>query len=455
MSALENPGNERLSPEKSGKAASKADLIKRFLAPKPASGQVPKAVMNSENQPKSARRIPTEFTRFDQFPGYKQQKMMADAAKLLGAYNPFFGMHEGIAGATTVIGGKECINFSNYDYLGLSGDARVQQVAIDAIHTYGTSVSASRIVSGERPIHRALERAIADAYGVDDAIVFVSGHATNVAVIGHLFGAKDLILHDSLVHNSALVGAQLSGATRRSFPHNDLDALEHLLIELRDRFERVLIVVEGPYSMDGDIPDLATLVTLKQRHGAFLMVDEAHSFGVLGANGFGIREHAAIAAKEVDIWMGTLSKALAGCGGYIAGESALIEQLKYNAPGFVYSVGMAPAVAGASLAAITILQEEPWRVTKLQKNGQYFLAQARAAGLDVGLSQGYCVIPVVIGKSLSAVKLSHRLRQHNINVQPIIHPAVEERAARLRFFISCAHTETHIDQTLNTLKSQI
>ncbi|MHB8921472.1 MAG: aminotransferase class I/II-fold pyridoxal phosphate-dependent enzyme [Halothiobacillus sp.] len=451
MSALEKPGNEQLSPEKSGKAASKADLIKRFLAPK----QAPKAAMNPENQTKSARKISTEFTRFDQFPGYKQQKMMADAAKLLGAPNPFFCVHEGISGATTVIGGKECINFSNYDYLGLSGDARVQQAAIDAINTYGTSVSASRIVSGERPIHRVLERAIADAYGVDDAIVFVSGHATNVTVIGHLFGAKDLILHDALIHNSTLVGAQLSGATRRSFPHNDLEALEHLLIELRDRFERVLIVVEGLYSMDGDIPDLAALVALKQRYGAFLMVDEAHSFGVLGAHGLGICEHAGVDANDVDIWMGTLSKALAGCGGYIAGESALIEQLKYNAPGFVYSVGMAPAVAGASLAAVTILQEEPWRVTKLQKNGQYFLAQAKAAGLDVGLSQGYCVIPVVIGKSLSAVKLSHRLRQQNINVQPIIHPAVEERAARLRFFISCTHTESQINETINSINSLV
>ncbi|MGD9888324.1 MAG: aminotransferase class I/II-fold pyridoxal phosphate-dependent enzyme [Halothiobacillaceae bacterium] len=428
---------------------SKADLIKRFLSPKSA----PNTSVASGNQTAPTRKINPQFTQFDQFPGYKQQKMMQDAAKLLGAANPFFGLHEGTASATTLINGKECINFSSYDYLGLSGDARVQQAAMDAIKTYGTSVSASRIVSGERPIHQMLERALADAYEVDDAIVFVSGHATNVSVIGHLFGAKDLILHDALIHNSALVGAQLSGATRRSFAHNDTQALEQILVELRDRFERVLIVVEGIYSMDGDAPNLPELVRIKQRYGAFLMVDEAHSFGVLGAHGLGLREHANVPSRDVDIWMGTLSKALAGCGGYIAGSQALVEQLRYGAPGFVYSVGMAPAVAAASHQALNIMRQEPERVAMLQKNGQYFLKQAQAAGLDTGLSQGFCVVPIVIGKSLSAVKLSQKLLNHGINAQPIIHPAVEERAARLRFFISCAHTEHQIDHSISFLKS--
>jgi len=435
---------------KAGQKASKADLIKRFLSPKAAL----KPLTASESGTAAIRKYKPELTQFDQFEGYKQQKMMQDAAKLLGAPNPFFGLHEGTAGATTRIKGQECINFSSYDYLGLSSDARVQQAAIDAIKTYGTSVSASRIVSGERPVHQALERALADAYGVDDALVFVSGHATNVAVIGHLFGAKDLILHDSLIHNSALVGAQLSGATRRSFPHNDTAALEHILSERRDQFERVLIVAEGVYSMDGDTPNLPELVRIKQRYGAFLMVDEAHSFGVLGARGLGLREHTGVPAQDVDIWMGTLSKALAGCGGYIAGNSALIEQLRYGAPGFVYSVGMAPAVAAASYQAVQILLNEPERVASLQKNGHYFLNQAKALGLDTGLSQGYCVVPIVIGKSLKAVKLSHLLLEQGINAQPIIHPAVEERAARLRFFISCAHTKAQIDLCLGALNTR-
>jgi 8-amino-7-oxononanoate synthase len=424
---------------------SKADLIKRFLAPKTA--------MDSGGQPAAIKTYPVEFTRFDQFPGYKQQKMMRDAAELLGAPNPFFGLHGGTAGATTLIDGKECINFSSYDYLGLSGDERVQQAAKEAIDTYGTSVSASRIVSGERPFHQALEHALADAYGVDDALVFVSGHATNVSVIGHLFGVKDLILHDVLIHNSVLVGARLSGATRRSFPHNDTVALEQILIDLRDRYERVLIVVEGVYSMDGDVPDLAELVRIKKLYGALLMVDEAHSFGVLGAGGLGLHEHASVPAVDVDIWMGTLSKALAGCGGFVAGGQALVEQLRYGAPGFVYSVGMAPAVAAASHKALQILLMEPERVAKLQARGQYFLDQSREMGLDTGLSMGFCVVPIVIGKSLKAVKLSHSLLANGINAQPIIHPAVEELAARLRFFISSNHSEQQIEQCLHAVKS--
>ena len=429
--------------EPSGKAA----LIKRFLQPK--TPAIAAATASQETPP--PKKYPAAYTQFDQFECYKQQKMLRDAAKLLGAANPFFGLHDGTAGATTVIDGKVCINFSSYDYLGLSSDPRVQKAAKAAIETYGTSVSASRIVSGERPIHRELERALAETYQVDDALVFVSGHATNVSVIGHLFGPKDLIVHDALIHNSALVGAQLSGATRRSFAHNDTEALERLLIEQRDHFERVLIVVEGIYSMDGDAPDLPELVRIKNRYGALLMVDEAHSFGVLGANGLGLREHANVAAQAVDIWMGTLSKALAGCGGYIAGSSALIEQLRYSSPSFVYSVGMAPAVAAASLAALKILRAEPERVVALHGNGRYFLNQARAHNLNTGLSMGYSVVPVVIGNSLKAVKLSQLLLERGINAQPIIHPAVEERAARLRFFISYNHESKHIDQVMTQL----
>lgn len=436
------PAEENFGKDRPSKAA----LIKRFLTP------IANVAESSQQGVAAPKKYPAVYTQFDQFEGYKQQKMLRDAAKLLGAANPFFGLHDGTAGATTAIDGKVCINFSSYDYLGLSSDPRVQQAAKAAIETYGTSVSASRIVSGERPIHRELERALAETYQVDDALIFVSGHATNVAVIGHLFGPKDLIVHDALIHNSALVGAQLSGATRRSIPHNDTEALERLLIEQRDHFERVLIVVEGIYSMDGDAPDLPELVRIKNRYGALLMVDEAHSFGVLGANGLGLREHANVPALAVDIWMGTLSKALAGCGGYIAGSHALIEQLRYSAPGFVYSVGMAPAVAAASLAALKILRAEPERVNALHDNGRYFLNQARAHNLNTGLSMGYSVVPVVIGNSLKAVKMSQSLLEQGINAQPIIHPAVEERAARIRFFIGCHHQAEHINQAIAKLE---
>ena len=334
-------------------------------------------------------------------------------------------------------------------------DPAVTAAAKAAIDRYGTSVSASRIVSGERPVHREFERALADVYGVDDAITFVSGHATNVTTIGYLFGPKDLILHDALIHNCSLQGIQLSGARRLAFPHNDWAALDAILKEQRRQFERVLVVIEGIYSMDGDFPDLPRFVEVKRKHRAFLMIDEAHSFGVMGKNGMGIREHFGLAGADVDIWMGTLSKALAGCGGYIAGETALVEHLKFMAPGFLYSVGMSPPVAAASLAALQCLRREPERVHALQARGAFFLKQAKAAGIDTGLSSGLAVIPAITGSSLRAVRLSEALFQRGINVQPILYPAVAEKSARLRFFISYRHTEAQINETVGALAAEL
>jgi 8-amino-7-oxononanoate synthase len=399
--------------------------------------------------------IPEQHYRFHLHPGYQQLRIINDGAARMGIDNPFFKLHQGIAGATTKIGGRDYINYASYNYLGLSGDARVADAAKQAIDQYGTSVSASRPVSGERPIHRELEQAIADVYDVDDAIVFVSGHATNVTTIGYLFNAKDLILHDEFIHNSALQGMLLSGAKRLSFPHNDWEALDKILGEQRHHFERVLIVVEGIYSMDGDYPDLPKFIELKQRYRAFLMVDEAHSFGVMGARGLGIREHFGIQGKDVDIWMGTLSKSMAGCGGYIAGETALVEHLKFLAPGFLYSVGMPPPVAAASLAALQCMLDEPERVTTLQARGQYFLQLTKAAGINTGTSAGYAVIPAIVGGSIKAARLSAALFQHGINAQPILYPAVPEKSARLRFFVSSEHTEAQIAYTIQVLATEL
>ena len=399
--------------------------------------------------------IPEQFTRFDLHPGYQQLRIMTDGAAKLGIASPFFKLHEGCAGARTRIGGRDFVNFSSYNYLGLSGHPAVSAAAKAAIDRYGTSVSASRPVSGERPIHRELEAAIATAYGTDDAIVYVSGHATNVTTIGYLFGANDLILHDEWIHNSALQGCLLSGARRLPFPHNDWEALDALLTEQRRQFERVLIVVEGIYSMDGDFPDLPRFVEVKRRHQAFLMVDEAHSFGVMGATGRGIREHFGLAGDDVDIWMGTLSKSLAGCGGYVAGSTALVEHLKFLAPGFLYSVGISPPVAAASLAALQTMVDEPARVTTLHARGALFLDLARAAGIDTGSSAGISVVPAIVGGSLRAARLSARLFERGFNVQPILYPAVPEKLARLRFFITCEHSEADIRQAVAALLAEL
>lgn len=396
--------------------------------------------------------VPEEFTQFARHPGYERIMMIHEAAKCYGVDNPFFQVHEGLAGGKTCINGREFINYSNYNYLGLSGHEEVNQAAKEAINKYGTSASASRLVAGERPVQRELEKELASLYQVEDCVVFVSGHATNVSTIGVLFGPKDLVLHDSLIHNSVLEGIQRAGSARRSFPHNDVEALDKILTDIRCQFERVLIVTEGLFSMDGDLPDLPTLIDIKRRHKAFLMVDEAHSFGVLGEAGKGIREYYGIDGTSVDIWMGTLSKTLAGCGGFVAGERALVEHLKYAAPGFVYSVGMAPPLAAASLEALRVMQREPQRIKKLRELAQQFLKGMQKIGVNTGYAQGYAVVPAIIGSSLKATLLSNQLFEAGINVQPIIFPAVEEKAARLRFFMSTTHTDEDIAYTLKTVQ---
>ena len=194
-------------------------------------------------------------------------------------------------------------------------------------------VSASRIVAGEIPLHGKLEQALARIYDADSALAFVSGHATNVSTISALMDVNDIVIYDELSHNSIVVGAKLSGSATFSFRHNDMDALERLLKRERPLRRNALIVVEGLYSMDGDLPDLPRLIDMKQRYGAWLMVDEAHALGVVGKRGFGSAEHFGLDPKLVDIWMGTLSKTLAGCGGFIAGAKELIEFSSSGRPG--------------------------------------------------------------------------------------------------------------------------
>ncbi len=398
-----------------------------------------------------------QSTDFGTLPGMQELKLQRSAAEHIGLANPFFRVHEARAGATTQIGGKSFINFSSYDYLGLNGHPDVQAATCEAVVRYGTSSSASRLVAGERPIHRELERELAEHYGQEDAVVFVSGHGTNVTVIGALLGPKDLVIHDSLAHNSIVLGATLSGAARRSFPHNDHRALDRILASCRAQYERVLVIVEGLYSMDGDSPDLAAIVEIKARHGAWLMVDEAHGLGVLGATGLGSFESCGVEPRDVDIWMGTMSKTLSGCGGYIAGCQTLIEYLKCMSGGFIYSVGLSPPLAATSLACLRLLHREPERVRRLQRNSALFWTQAKARKLDVGLSCGSAVVPVVLGSSLAAVTLSQLMFDRGINVQPIIHPAVPERNARLRFFLSAEHSPEQIMtavQALSELRNQ-
>jgi 8-amino-7-oxononanoate synthase len=400
---------------------------------------------------KASGAVPKSHYRLDHHPLWLG---VLKSGESTGFKDPYFRSHEGIARDTTVIGGRELINFSNYNYLGLSGHPTVQAAAIEAVQRYGTSVSASRMVGGERPFHGELERQLADLHGVEDALVFVSGYGTNVTTIAQLFGPKDLILHDALIHNSVIMGSILSGARRMPFRHNDWEQVDDFLRQHRRDYERVLIVVEGIYSMDGDFPDLPAFVEIRNRHKVFLMVDEAHSLGVMGKHGHGIREHFGLSGEDVDIWMGTLSKALASCGGYVAGSFALTSILRYTAPGFVFSVGQSPSNAAAALAALAVMASEPERVEQLQQRGRYFLDLARKRGLPVGLSQGYSVVPLIVGDSPRCIKLTEALFRRGIHVQPILYPAVDERSVRLRFFLTCTHTEAQLSDAITVIAEE-
>ena len=396
---------------------------------------------------------PQEHYQFSQMADYRRLRQDLDRVQLLG--NPFFTLHEGIAGDTIEVEGRSLINYASYNYLGLSGHPQVTAAAQKAIAQYGTSVSASRVVSGERQVHQQLEQAIAQFLGTEAAIAYIGGHATNVTTIGHLFQEKDLILYDALSHNSIREGCRLSGAIALEFPHNDWQILDQMLHEHRRQYEKVLIAIEGVYSTDGDLAPLPEFVRLKKSHKTFLLVDEAHSIGVLGKRGRGVGEHFDIAPNDVDLWMGTLSKSFASCGGYIAGCGELVEYLKYTAPGFVFSVGMSPANAAAALEALRVMQEEPDRVRNVQGRSRLFLQLAKAHGLNTGTSHDSPVVPIIVGEPRKAVQLSHVLFQQGINVQPMVYPSVPYDAARLRFFLSCLHTEEQIRKTVQTIADEL
>ena len=440
MRAVELPGPE------AAEVSSSAEAVE-------GDGDVTEAAATSDGDG-GAVELKPEWTDPSLWDGYKDIAMRLQMVEMMGMKNPYFDLHEGTAKNVSQVDGREVINFSSYNYLGYSGDERVLQATVDSVRKYGTSVSASRVASGERPFHRALEAALAKANDSEDALVFSGGHATNVNTIGHLFGPRDLILHDELIHDSCLQGIKLSGAARRAFRHDDTEHLESQLKQLRGHYEKVLILIEGVYSMDGDIANVPAYVELKKRYGCLLMVDEAHSFGTIGTHGLGVREHFGLKGSDADIWMGTMSKSLASMGGWISGSKELIMYMRYTAPGFVYAAGVPPALGVAALTSLELMQQEPERVAKLQSNSKYFYDVLRARGIDTGPSLGLSpVIPVITGDSMIAMQLSQRLLDGGINAKPIIYPAVSEDSARLRFFLSSTHSEAELLQTANAIES--
>ncbi len=376
--------------------------------------------------------------------------------RTIGIENPFFRLQDGRDGATgAIIDGRRHLNYSWCDYLGLSAHPDVVSATHKAIDQWGSCVSASRMVGGQLPIQGELEREIAEFCGTEAALLFVSGHAANVSTISTIVGKNDLIVSDEFVHNSAVVGIRLSGAAHRSFPHNNYDALEQILREARAQYDNVLVVVEGLYSTEGDLVDLARVVDIKERYGAWLMVDDAHGLGVLGATGRGCAEQCGVDPRKIDILMGTLSKTLASCGGYIAGNADLIEILKYTAPGFVYSVGILPSNAAASLAALRVIKAEPGRVKRLRDNGLLFLEEAKRAGLDTGISAGYGMLPLIVGSVPRTGRVVDRMFARGYSMSFIIYPGVPINSGRLRFFLTSEHTREEIVGTIAAAKEEI
>ncbi|MFM7035033.1 MAG: aminotransferase class I/II-fold pyridoxal phosphate-dependent enzyme [Planctomycetia bacterium] len=380
----------------------------------------------------------------DPFPECQAMEERLAGLAEAGLANPFLLSNERVDGSRASIGGRDVAVFTSFDYLGLAGHPDVKRAAKNAIDRFGCSASASRMVGGNNSLLDQLDAELAAFIGTERAVVFPCGYGTNASVLGHLCGADDLILYDELAHNSIVQGTTASRAGKRPFRHNDHAQLDGLLRDLRPRYRRVIVAIEGVYSMDGDYPDLPRFLDVKKRHDAILYVDEAHSIGTMGPAGRGICDFFGVSPSEGDLWMGTISKALGAQGGYLAGPERLIRYLGFTTPSFVFSTACSPPNSAAALEAIRVLRREPWRVTRLRERSELFLKLADDAGLDTGPSGGTPVIPVITGSSSRAILASQLLLERGINARPILYPAVREAAARLRFFVTCEHTEEQI-----------
>ncbi|WP_280218902.1 aminotransferase class I/II-fold pyridoxal phosphate-dependent enzyme [Nocardia neocaledoniensis] len=355
--------------------------------------------------------------------------------------NPVFLLRESPNDTVIRWQGRELVNFSAYNYLGLANHPTVIQAAKDALDTYGASASASRIIAGEIPLYGELEQRLAGMYEVGDALVSTSGYLTNAGVIGFLLGAGDVAVCDSLIHRSVSSGVRWSGARQLTFRHNDPDSLRSVLRMARGEFDRALVVLEGHYSMDGAIGRVAEIAAVAREFDCAVMVDEAHSLGVFGATGRGVREHFDLPGGAVDLWMGTLSKALGSCGGFLAGDAELIAAMKFAAPGVsTLSGGPAPSTIAAASAALDVLDSEPQRLTRLWANAELFHSLLTARGLDLGVSEGTPICPVLVPEEHRAGYVASRLLQHGIYAGSITPPAVPAGSERLRFFLTSEHT---------------
>jgi len=372
-----------------------------------------------------------------------------------------WGMHTGLytyqapldgrSGPRVSIDGRPMLMLSSYDYLGLIGHPAIEAAAIDAIRTHGTGTGGVRLLTGTSALHRALEHELAAFKGTEAAVTFTSGYAAAIAAIGALFGPRDRVVMDARSHRSVIDACRLATVPARRFAHNDPDSLEH---ELRRESpaRRTLVIVEGVYSMDGDLCALPEIVAVARRHGAFLMVDEAHSLGVLGAHGRGIDEHWGVDPSDIDIWMGSLSKAIPANGGFLTGTRELMIYLQHGAAPYMFSAALCPAASAAALTALRVIDEEPERLATVRRHAVRLREGLRHAGYDCGSSQTP-IVPVVLGANEAAWRLSRALFDRGIIGCAVIPPAVPEGAARLRLCVTAAHSAGDIEEALAAFRA--
>jgi 8-amino-7-oxononanoate synthase len=369
---------------------------------------------------------------------------------------PYFRVLESQAGPVVEMEGRETIMLGSNNYLGLTTDERVKQAARDALEAYGTGVTGSRLLNGTTPLHLELERELADWMGTEDAIVFTTGYQSNLGCISAILEPGDTVICDSGDHASILDGCKLSGARLRPFRHNRMDKLERMLERAQEDESGTLVVVDGVFSMEGDVCDLPPIVELCRRFGARLMVDEAHGAGVLGERGAGACELFGL-EDQVDLRMGTFSKSLASCGGFIAGSEEVVEYLRIASRSFIFSASAVPAAVGAALGALRIIRSEgPDLFERLLDNAAYLRQGFRDLGLKVvepgtlpdGTEANTPVVPVIVGEDWQAVLLWKALFDAGVYTNVAIHPAVPPGGALLRTSLMATHERSQLDRAL-------
>jgi 8-amino-7-oxononanoate synthase len=385
-----------------------------------------------------------------------------EAAKAAGVL-PYFKVLTSEAGPVVEMEGREMIMLGSNNYLGLTGDPRVKQAARDALEVYGTGLTGSRLLNGTTPLHLELERELAEWMGSEDVIVFTTGHQANAGCIGTILSARDTVICDSADHASILDGCKLSGAKLRPYRHNQMPKLERMLERAAGDGGGVLVVVDGVFSMEGDLCNLPAIVELCGRYGARLMVDEAHAVGVLGARGAGSCELFGL-EDEVDLRMGTFSKSLASCGGFIAGPAEVVEYLRISARPFIFTASAVPAAVGAALGALRIIRSEgPELMERLLDNARYLRRGISELGLRAiepgtlpdGTEATTPVVPVVVGEDWQAVMLWKALYDGGVYTNVAVHPAVPPGGALLRTSLMASHEREHLDRALAILESAI